>query len=533
MEKEQLIAEEFGRNISNQTYNKRVRKFEWWLKAPCQGEQYTSNYTAGTLQLVAGNALALRYGINNLETGLRSGHLSDFLGSFSPKFSLRPIWPLVEHKVCLTPHLTLFFPQFCFDKKQLQLACERVIQLGYNAFLFGVHPCHRFKGSSEDFQLSEMSAVIHSYGLKLIVKPQVVPEGCEKEVFHNLLTEELLSEIDFLFWEALFQREEFASHPSSADRLMKELIVEEVIELEKAVAGRAGLIYFFPEGERISPEQQSRWFGEICDEVGKETVVSFSATIESSGDTAHPIWDALRSSPDISATPLLPIANFGAVGQGEGLWPVLTLRLMERCFSRMYRYPFAGVVALTGSIPGEGGLLDCNLWVAGQLMWREFSPSLLAETWFRAYRLDFLPVMPFLEEFYQHSLQLKTLLYHATKKQDVYQGNCRQIVPFLSSQLDLWEEVFRGQTFRPLFYDYFVPYLRDARRILHHCLRLCHVPATTMLKEEDLNNSFWTTVESSSGRVFGGDAEISLNSVPNRGEVGSVMEQIYLENRLF
>lgn len=526
------IVEEFSQKISDHPKNKRVKNFVWKSKGLTQGEAYEANYQAGTLQLVTESPLALRYGINQLEMGINSDHLAEFLGRTSPKFSLRPIWPRADHQVILTPQLSLTLPHFCFDSRQLHQVCERTIQLGYNALIFGLHPGSSLENLQSNLQLNlpEVHEILHCYGLKLILKPHA-----NLELPIDLLAKDpFLDAIDFLLWEGLFQRKDFGRDFSTRDRLIKELVFEEVELLEKMVEERTRLIYFLPEGEQVSVEQQSNWISELCDEVGKETIVSFPAMVENSNVMAHPFWEALRLSPDTSATPLLPIANFGAVGQGEGLWPIFTFPLMEHCFSRMHRHPFTGVVALTGSIPPAGGFLDCNLWVAGQLMWRNLSPNLLAESWFRAWYpdLQFSKISTLLETLYLHSTQLKNLLFQAQNKRDIAQKSCRQIAPSLAAQLDIWQEAQSKETKTPSFHDYLQHYVRDARRILYHCLRLCHAPNTTPLKDEDLKNSFWTTVAEASNKGFSGDLEISLNSKPNPGEAGSVMEQIYRENTL-
>ncbi len=94
-------------------------KVERSLSKSGEVEKLTSSYSAGKVILRGQNDNALLFGKNQLEIALKSGHIREYLGESSPRFSIRPLW----------------------IKKELSLdqnICERILEYGFNTIMTDV-----------------------------------------------------------------------------------------------------------------------------------------------------------------------------------------------------------------------------------------------------------------------------------------------------------------------------------------------------------------------------------------------------------
>lgn len=221
---------------------------------------------------------------------------------------------------------------------------KNVCLLGYNAVIL--------EGNKE-------RTLFQEYGIKVFAKaPQADVEG--------------------LFWESALLQPDFAPFDLTLfDAVCQEL--KQVEEMKKEV------IFYVP-----SNGERQHWLSDLVDRAGPRTTIAFSAVAgEPAADhlPLHPFWETLRSSPDVSSTPLLPILNIGAVKQGECLC-ALPFDQLEQVLPRLERHTFAGFIGLTKHVPEELGLLHLSLWAAGQSLWHRKAPKLSAETWCLAHRPD-------------------------------------------------------------------------------------------------------------------------------------------------
>jgi hypothetical protein len=340
----------------------------------------------------------------------------------------------------------------------------------------------------------------------------------------------------FIWVEGHYLHQDYREDAPEATLL--DLTAAEIKLWENSLGNEMSLIYYAPTKGGDCAKQQAEWLSVLCDEMGRKSLLAFPVV---SGDPTsdhlpmHPFWKTLRESPDESGTGLLPVFNIGGIRQGEGLWPALHLDLIDNFVSRCRRHHFKGIVGLVNQIPVPGGILDCNLWVFGQSLWRHTPPRLLAETWFRAFKAEWMDDLLFekLGEIRQIVLHLSWIRMMLEEKgnQDFSLEEGRAFVEGLWGHLKLWElrnEHLEKKRLRRSskseLCDYLTYFLRDARRFLIAFARAYNITLQTSKEEDEKQESFWTQ-----GSKWKSDQ--TLLDKPVIGSAGSRMEQIYYENR--
>jgi hypothetical protein len=330
------------------------------------------------------------------------------LGESHPRFPLRPLWLKATIEISLSPNMTLHLPDFMLAEDARLLLprfCKRLLECGYNAILIGTQinsKATSIPSSSLSTPSPNLKAIFqqfHDHGIKVLLKPSIALETHTLSFFdpkvETLLKTsintlfQLLPGIDAFFWESLWQTAAYRSHVAAFESTDPEIVLFEVRLLEKCLQKRAKLIFYLAHSSEKEAYEQARWLPSLVDDMGPGSILAFNAVCNDFYDdhqNNHPLWNVLRESPDTSATPLMPIINVGLIKQGEGLWPITNFELIDRFLSRCYRHKFIGAIGLAGHLPKAGSILDCNLWVFGQALWRNLPPALLAETWFKAFR---------------------------------------------------------------------------------------------------------------------------------------------------
>lgn len=551
-------------------YFSKIRKTndpEIFLKAISEesSEGFSCSYLgAGIIHLTAHNACCAAFGLNQIITGIKSGHLAEFLGKFSPRFNLRPLW-IGCHKNCqISPAIAIQLPDF-WDKdcenedSKLNHFCKRVIELGYNAVMIGRRDL--FVPTEIQVELETFLKglkVFREYGLKIILKPDF--EINDRSIVRSPLNPEYIKAIemlisqftnqvqdyDFLFWEGGFSHFNFFAYQAAEEYTLFELVVEEVRMIEKFLKNKTGLIYYVPTHDVHDGKKYAEWMPALCDEVSNFTTLAFSAV---AGDPCldhlepHPFWEKLRQRPDVSATPLLPILNIGGVRQGEGLWPSIALDLIENYIGRCFRHSFAGIIGLVNHLPRKEGLLDCSLWVASSYMWNQHPPQLLAHTWFLTHKpdLDFLNHSVSMAQLRKIIIALSLLrsLTNEKSRDTISSEECRLMTESLLSQLKelrlkFSQEKNNKKGSQTSFSDYFNYFIRDARRIILHFLQCFNIPLANILEGDDLQEAFWTSIsQAGHGDGFRTGNKVAFLDAPNPGAINSRMSLIFDESRLF
>lgn len=518
----------------------------WKAGNQAHQEGFSCRYAKKTVHLEATNLASALFGIHQLRVGLASGHQGEFYGDWKPKFPLRPLWSCVDSEIKLSAHMGVGIPSQFKDSQYLHRFCQRTLELGYNAIVFGIQST--VAPTCVNIELDFIVSFLHQYGLKVIVKPHLKDINLKKCPIDKSYTSFIKNElhqlfkkapaIDFLFWEAEFQTAESMQHVDAQEMTEAELVRAEILSIEESISHtNVSLIFYIPSQNKTQAFSQANWFPQLSDEVSDETVLAFSATAGSLTDGhlgPHPFWNSLRCSPDISSTRFLPIVNIGAVQQGDGLWPVLTLDTAQEYLSRCYRHQFAGVMGLIPQLPCLGALLDCNLWVSAQFLWKPQSPELLAETWFTAHRpdLNYGSVKNLLKKVREMSLELNYLrsLNNEKPRDSVANDELRALAETLLIRLKHMQMVVEKmanthgeKSINPTWNDYFAFFARDAKRIIMHTLQGLRISSLTVRVEDDQQPGFWTELKNGS---------IQLLQEPFQGIPGSRMAQIYAESRL-
>lgn len=501
-----------------------------------KGEGYTSSYAGGKLTIIASNSLAQTYAISQMGTAVQARHLADYLGESNPCFSMRPLWLKAPIEVTLNEHLSLHLPEFMLaEDAQLLLPrlCKRLIECGFNSILIGTHQCSWNLNDPPSALSVDLNAIIqqlHDHGIQVILKPNFKTEVSSKaprkskeylEAALNALFLEYPA-IDALFWESLWQTNAYHEDENALDATDAELTLSEIELLENSIQGRSKLIFYMasPNANKKEAIRQAKWIVSLLDDMKKNSILAFNAVSGSAFDdfaNDNPLWEILRETPDCSSTGLLPILNVGLVKQGEGLWPVTNFDLLERFIPRCSRHSFAGVIGLASHLPQVGSVLDCNLWVGGQSLWRSLPPSLLAETWFKAFRPEensafCLQVM---KKARSIALSLTALSKSnlAADEAKIYgdslMANTRQLMCLLD------KESCNGSSVHPSIKDHFSFFSRDIKQLLGILLPTYNLPLSYHAAHEEPTASFWSH---------------ELDT-PHRGHKNSTMEAIYLENR--
>ena len=385
MQKAWQIAEQISAEYSRNIKEGKTPKLQCKMGTVEHEDGFSATYAGGIVNLESGTALGRAFGLSQLTAGIASGHLPDFLGRQTPRFALRPLWLGSDETLKISRNIALGVPAFLHkDQAGLDLICRRVLELGYNALIFGNNGWGITNAALQNAEVLQKFTYIREYGIKIILKPSLLhyneakcPLDLPYQDTIKASIQEFLKqvpEVDYIFWESALLHADFLHHPAARDWTFYELVLSEVKLLESSLKDKVPLFYFVPAFDKLSATRQSTWLPRLCDDVANNTIVAFPAV---SGDLygdhqlPHPFWEILRASKNSSSTRLMPILNIGGIKQGEGLWPVLTFDILEKYVSRCYGHPFAGAIVLTGAIPGKGGILDCNLWVASQALWRK------------------------------------------------------------------------------------------------------------------------------------------------------------------
>lgn len=429
--------------------------------------------------------------------------------------------------------------------KRLRSFCGRITELGYNAIVFGCwndqQPSHMIEDGPSPHAFF---AYLRDQGLQVIIKPTVtIDDGhccpCDQK-FRRSVQEAIIEcsdGVDGLFWESFCKHPHYHRSLEAREKLAVEVICEEMQQLEEASS--TPLTFYLPAAD----EEASSWLHKLCDEASSMTTIAFSGVAGAPTEgyrPLHPYWAAHRRRHLCSTTPLLPIINGGHVTEGGGLWPVLPLDLFDQLRSRMEGPPFAGAVALTDALPNKGGLLDCSLWVFGQMLMHQQSPDLLAEEWFATHRPDedYSSIRAALAQARQLAVvaaEMRTMVRAGRKSKRPSDHLRIQAESVLAQAQELHQQLTEADTpphsHAPLA-DYFDYFVRDVRGIVLAFLHYHHVPLPQTFNNDDLTPGFWTQVTGINRSAVSSMPTITCLDEPSHGEPGSPMQQIIKENSL-
>jgi hypothetical protein len=323
----------------------------WQLKLEAGlGDGFRIERWKGKERLIASTPLGLVSG---------AAQVDERSGTYQPRLSDRVLWLDGVYAVPWGKGTTLGVPEELVSGKAdaaYQLA-KRAIALGYNVLLLGSRTEER-RCRYRSAEMQKLIGELRRYGLRVWVK------------FDGPLPRRL-PEVDGVVWmEGLEENREHT--------LLEQLVADEA-SVRTRLPESMRLIYTIA-AEEEDLERHAAWLDEFLDEVDLNTTVAFSALWgdpREQGRPLSPIWEALRATPDCSATPLLPVVDASSAAP--------PIDLLDRVRARMHRHPFAGLIVLAERLPKPGSLTHCALWCAGRLQWRDLAAELLAADWLRLF----------------------------------------------------------------------------------------------------------------------------------------------------
>lgn len=492
------------------------------------------------IRLVASNARLAIYALFQANLGLA------FKQNYQPQIPLRPLMFFGTQWLSLTPAIQVALPEFSASEwpVQVECLCQRALEFGYNALMFvyqegfsGPHlPCAG--------NLDQILEIIHGYDLKVIFKPFIqFPKGFSrcplkkvfKETFGNCLAElkAKYPKIDYLFVESNFESKDFLDDPQAGNLTFKELILEEIQILSKFCS--RGLIYYLP-SHSAKAEKLSQWILDLVLEIPKNTLIAFSAKEGSPTQDhlpSHPLWKKIEQKNWNGLIPLIPMINMGGIQQGEGLWTLYNLDLIDRYVSKSIRCHFEGIITIVNHLPAHEGFLGLNLWLNTRTMWEPHSKSgILAEKWQQAYHpeCDFEAFQPCLQTIRAVSLKL-SLIRSAINEpfRDCYTSEeCKMMVDAIHSRLQELS-FYNAKRANTVFKDSIDFFIRDARNIVAHFAQTFNISVMGQPSEKGFQESFWTSFESSSGL----SKKLVFLEKPFCSTTNERMKKVYYQNRLF
>jgi len=551
MDKNSIILDNICKEYSSSQRSNNVkgpRLVFGGCRSAISAEGYVAEAFDGLITVRASTSLGAAYGCAQLANAALSGCVAEYLGYQEPRFPLRPLWLGGHRALGVSDSVKIALPGFITSdhledpEHALEVFCQRIIEFGYNAVIFGAREdvlvMHSLESSVGTDKLFEF---LRHCGLKVIIKPTIVMKHQQSDYsvcptnpeYVAGITEALQEWLhisaqspDYVLWETKSNDAHFFHHPSAVKATHYDLVVAEVAMIEKALEGRASLIAYLSSPNESCAQKQAAWLSQLCDDVGDSTMIAFSAVAGYPHEDyrpQHPFWEELHRSPDTSATPLLPIINAGCLGIGEGLWPVLSVDATDKVMCRLYRHPFAGAIAITNGLPMLQGLLGCSLWVAGHALWTSYSPAVLTDTWLAARRPELKnpKCLRILDNGRRIALELEAL--RASGREHSTEALHTKLEKLLLQLADL-EGCSCGEQMSAFVENF----TSDARRLIVLLAQQCSIPLGDILHNDNATKGFWTRCSKGSSK-----RTISLEEMPVRIEDNVLQTTIFDENRQF
>jgi hypothetical protein len=265
--------------------------------------------------------------------------------------------------------------------------------------------------------------------------------------------------------------------------------------------------------------QSSSCLTALADIAGKHTILAFEASSFT--------WEMLRRQKDPSTTRLLPVYR---PHKGIGLWPVLAVQEIDGLIANMTGPYFTGAITVVDHLPAGHGPLAANLWALGHAQWNRRSASHLFQTWFAAYRPDFLytehaEILNCIEWLQKELQRFETSDEYPQARIDISLANLRLVENWLKAHDE--DESSRQTT---TITDYIRYFVRDACCLLYYHidrLRLTYQGVPASLSHE---GGFWASLSSQGGRSIPTSATVTPMTDPRVLEDEPQMALIFNEN---
>ena len=204
-----------------------------------ESECFQVDYAAGILNVTGDGELGAAYGESLMTSLASSGQWVEFLGASNPRFFLRPLWIGKPLQAFLLSSLKNHEASF------IEIFCQRVIELGYNAAIF--------TSDANQSKMKHIAQALKNKGLKFILKlaqanaaVEQIKEGSaasicplnasQKELASAMIEDAIKAPFyaDYLMWESYCCHPDYINDPLSEASTRSEILQEELKWLENA-----------------------------------------------------------------------------------------------------------------------------------------------------------------------------------------------------------------------------------------------------------------------------------------------------------
>lgn len=392
------------------------------------------------------------------------------LKSFCPQVKWRCLWVLKE-----------------FDTEHL---IKRAISLGMNSVCL-----------QSEYAKEEVIKECQRWGLSTFVAVEQKTFSSEETLLFEELVIKLSDVADGIVVRvgAKFFGELASKQPEKTFYELHSLLVKKLASLLKTSLLKKGkLIYLIEAKDEKESSMQAAWMNRLQLDLPKNVYLAFHSQSGAPFEDyrqAHPLWQQFKAEPHGSLFHAMPVVNMGALQFGEGYWPAPPISLGDSVVSSVLQFNLPGMIAVVGSVPKEGGIVDMALWVAAFRIWFSLAKEDAARLWMSHYRkIEELPLLIEGRRIVENILRATSLDVDAEGLKNIMQAQISSLTQ-MEVLADSMEKTKVGDKVgdNNVFLCDLLPYFcRDMCRIAAKMLQERGVSLPVSIDLEESKPSFWT-----------------------------------------
>jgi len=340
-----------------------------------------------------------------------------------------------------------------------------------------------------------------TFNIDLMVKTYALSPWNTK--FREFILDEItrvfdaLPKFHFLVYESLALTYDEMGLNEDDEHLSSEIAKEEIALIEEIIRGKASLIYIFP--------SKVHALKEIAIDTDPATWLVFSSR------EGNPFQDHLKINPfltescseDLKGFQLASLINTGSILQGGGLWPTVTLDLIQTLYPLMQDLHIIPIPCIH-AVPKAGSFLEASLTITSE-------KDLLI--WLKKHHGEGEPLLKDLKEVRELCLHLSTMRALLLEK-------CRDTVSPEETRLLAASVFYRlkslslKKTKAKRFQDYLEFFLRDASRIVLHFTQSFNITLQESFEQDSGKKGFWTEFTQGQGSGLRSMGKVTLAKTP-------------------
>lgn len=424
-----------------------------------------------------------------------------------------PLWIEGREQFSLSKYTSISLPQI--DGVSLK-------KLGYDTAILGSfaksEECLQKALSTPCFQLLRSQGVRIGikpvFDIDLITKTHVLSPfdpsfkdwiACEIESLFKALPP-----FDFFVYESLALIFDEMGLNHDREHLLKEIASAEISLIEEVLKGRTGLVYLFP-GEEHSLK-------EIALNVDSKTWLAFSSR------AGNPFLDHLKIHPflknadpqEVKGLKLASLVNIGGVLQGGGLWPSVTLDLVQSVYPYLIDLNITPIPCVHG-LPQPGSFLEASLIIASKTFKGSRFPEKDLSVWLKETQC---------REDISTLKEVRDLCVHLSTMRALLGEKNRDSLSKDDTKLLALSVLSRLQRLQGTSLDCLHFFLRDARRIVLHFIQSFNVTLNESMEDAG-EKGFWTDFAIGAGSGVRNLGKVTLLKTPQLNPDCPRMQKIY------